>query len=118
MDQADDASNRIIASAATIDRSIVETKGKDFVTRMQASLPKLPGKEDEAGDRVVAESGATGEAIIKICESSGLPVSPTPLVPLSGCSLISWHLPSQASSPGTEPYFCSIFLRIQTQNYG
>lgn len=61
-------SNRIIVSANTIDKRLAETKGRDFVKRMQDSLPKLPGMGEHSGDKVVADSGATGEAIIKICE--------------------------------------------------
>lgn len=35
-------SERIIASSQAIDRSLVDTKGEDFVKRMQESLPRLP----------------------------------------------------------------------------
>lgn len=67
--KADIISQRIIACATSIDRSLVDTKGRDFVNRMKDSLPKLPPSGEDFGGSVVAESGATGEAIIKICES-------------------------------------------------
>jgi hypothetical protein len=35
---------------------------------MQDALPRLPDMGDAAGGGVVAEKGATGEDIIKICE--------------------------------------------------
>lgn len=69
--KADCDSNRILSSAQTIDRSLVETKGREFVERMRASLPKLPGEDNEGVaeiGRIVSPSGATGEAVIRICQ--------------------------------------------------
>lgn len=65
-------SNTILAAARTIDISLKETKGAEFVKRMQASLPRLP---DAKGDTMVAEekqglSSASKEAVMKICTYS------------------------------------------------
>nr|XP_019043448.1 ubiquitin-conjugating enzyme family protein [Kwoniella bestiolae CBS 10118]OCF22378.1 ubiquitin-conjugating enzyme family protein [Kwoniella bestiolae CBS 10118] len=57
---------RIVSSAQTIDKSLVETKGKPFVDRIRDSLPRLPdtGVAVEEG----ALKGQTDEATIKIYE--------------------------------------------------
>jgi hypothetical protein len=54
-----------VASAKIIDRSLVETKGKAFVERMQEALPKLPG----VGKAVTQEStsGASDDEVKKMC---------------------------------------------------
>lgn len=65
-----DNSEKILASARTIDRSLVETKGPAFVERMRASLPRLPDAKDGRLEKEVREglSGASKEAVMKICE--------------------------------------------------
>jgi hypothetical protein len=65
-----DYSNRIIASAETIDKSLIGTKGPDFVKRMKAALPRLPDVGDKVEQRVDKDS--SDEAIVKICESSAV----------------------------------------------
>jgi hypothetical protein len=65
-------SNTILSAARTIDISLKETKGAEFVKRMQASLPRLP---DAQGHALMAEekqglSSASKEAVIKICTYS------------------------------------------------
>jgi hypothetical protein len=45
-------SNTILSAARTIDISLKETKGAEFVKRMQASLPRLP---DAQGHALMAE---------------------------------------------------------------
>lgn len=59
-----DDSNRIITSAANIDKSLRETKGVDFVSRMRDGLPKLPAV---GGQEEISAKGATEEATVKIC---------------------------------------------------
>jgi hypothetical protein len=60
-------SDRIIASAEAIDKSLAETKGTEFVQRMRESLPKIPrgGGATEEWDL----KGETDEGVIKICRS-------------------------------------------------
>lgn len=62
-------SERIISSAASIDKSLVQTKGQAFVDRMKESLPRLP----EVGSHIEQNDTAdqTEEALVKICKSIG-----------------------------------------------
>lgn len=60
-------SRRINSCAETIDKSLVETKGKAFVARMRESLPRLP-ENTSIVEETVKVGGATAEAVIKICE--------------------------------------------------
>jgi hypothetical protein len=59
------SSQRIVDTAAAIDRSLVDVKGQAFVNKMRDSLPKIPGM----GDHVVQtkQVGASSEAVEKIC---------------------------------------------------
>ena len=59
-------SQRIVDTAASIDRSLAEVKGHAFVEKMRDSLPKIP----DAGDLVIKtqEAGSSSEAVRKICE--------------------------------------------------
>ncbi|TYJ53196.1 hypothetical protein B9479_006174 [Cryptococcus floricola] len=57
---------RIVKSAETIDKRLVDTKGKTFVERMKAQLPRI----EEGGnvEEAVAAEDETDENIIKIYE--------------------------------------------------
>ncbi|WWC95452.1 hypothetical protein V866_002316 [Kwoniella sp. B9012] len=57
---------RIVASAQTIDKSLIETKGKPFVDRMRESLPRLPETGVSVEEKV--SQGQTDESTIKIYE--------------------------------------------------
>jgi hypothetical protein len=60
-------SDRIIASAEAIDKSLAETKGAEFVQRMKESLPKIPQGGGATEERDL--KGETDEGLIKICRS-------------------------------------------------
>ncbi|EJD00913.1 uncharacterized protein FOMMEDRAFT_135199 [Fomitiporia mediterranea MF3/22] len=42
--------NRIIATAAAIDRSLLDTKGYEFLQRLKASLPKVPTSDNDSAN--------------------------------------------------------------------
>lgn len=50
-------SQRILATAAAIDRSLRETKGDAFVDRLHASLPKIPSQATSAADAPAIAGG-------------------------------------------------------------
>jgi hypothetical protein len=60
------SSQRVIDSATSIDRSLIDVKGEQFVHKMTASLPKIP----ELGDHVIQtkQAGTSAEAVKKICK--------------------------------------------------
>ncbi|CUA76927.1 hypothetical protein RSOLAG22IIIB_02407 [Rhizoctonia solani] len=64
---------RILSTAAGIDRSLRETKGDDFVKRLHASLPKAAGSAPapSSEDRPEVVPGETDEETIQIYESWG-----------------------------------------------
>ncbi|OCF77874.1 ubiquitin-conjugating enzyme family protein [Kwoniella mangroviensis CBS 8886] len=57
---------RIVASARTIDKSLIETKGKPFVDRMRESLPRLPETGVSVEEKV--SQGQNDESTTKIYE--------------------------------------------------
>jgi len=59
-------SQRIVDTAASIDRSLAEVKGHAFVEKMRDNLPKIP----DVGDHVIQtkQVGSSSEAVRKICE--------------------------------------------------
>ena len=60
---------RIIATAAAIDRSLRDTKGETFLNRLKASLPKMPPRGDEVhatGSESTVDAGMTDEELRKI----------------------------------------------------
>lgn len=59
-----DASERILTAQQTIDRQLVDTKGRDFVERMRASLPKI--YQTDSSEKVTAADSE--EATKTICE--------------------------------------------------
>ena len=57
-----DFCRRILTTAAAIDRSLHDTKGEMFVTRLKASLPKVPSTIAEASEvQAAPEVGVTEE---------------------------------------------------------
>ena len=60
------SSQRIVDTAASIDRSLVEVKGHAFVERMRDNLPKIPNAEDLVNQ--AQEAGSSSEAVTKICK--------------------------------------------------
>ena len=54
---------RILGTAKAIDRSLRDTKGDDFVDRLHASLPKIPGTStgQEGEDVVVSEKDSDAD---------------------------------------------------------
>lgn len=63
-------SERIIDSAAEIDRSLIDVKGRAFVNRMKAELPKLPSTETGAQPHEPLTDELSEEDIVKRCEPS------------------------------------------------
>lgn len=57
-----DFCRRILATANGIDKALQETKGKDFVERLHASLPKILTSSSE---EIYVEAGATNETLVK-----------------------------------------------------
>jgi hypothetical protein len=59
-------SQRIVNTAASIDRSLAELKGRAFVEKMRDNLPKIP----DVGDHVIQikQTGSSSEAVKKICK--------------------------------------------------
>ncbi|KAL1944113.1 hypothetical protein VTO73DRAFT_3298 [Trametes versicolor] len=56
---------RIMNTASAIDRSLVETKGKAFVDRLHAALPKIPGTTTNQGDGTPVNAGETEESAME-----------------------------------------------------
>lgn len=58
---------RIVNTAKAIDRSLVETKGKAFVERLHAGLPKIPGTSTSIalGESADIEVGETEESAMQ-----------------------------------------------------
>ena len=74
-------SERIITSATTIDKSLVETKGRPFVQRMRESLPRLPDIGTAVEEQVTDHDNE--DQIIRICQlvfSSGSTQADVPVV--------------------------------------
>lgn len=67
-------SERIISSAAKIDRSLVEVKGRAFVDRMKAELPRLPSNETTASPADTLVSELSEENIVTQCKPSKIPL--------------------------------------------
>lgn len=68
-----DFCNRILATAAAIDRSLKDTKGDDFLHRLKESLPKVPSSMAEVSSAISqgyekgpSDVGATEEETMKI----------------------------------------------------
>jgi hypothetical protein len=61
-------SQRVVDTAASIDRSLAEVKGRAFVEKMRDNLPKIP----DVGDHVIQtkQTGSSSEAVKKICKCS------------------------------------------------
>ncbi|KAG9096428.1 hypothetical protein FS749_008504 [Ceratobasidium sp. UAMH 11750] len=60
---------RILSTAAGIDRSLRETKGEEFVNRLHASLPKARNAPDPSSDVVTILPGKSPEETVQIYES-------------------------------------------------
>lgn len=56
---------RIMNTASAIDRSLIETKGKAFVDRLHAALPKIPGTSTNQGDSAPVNAGETEESAME-----------------------------------------------------
>ncbi|KAH9854945.1 ubiquitin conjugating enzyme family protein [Lenzites betulinus] len=56
---------RIMNTAKAIDRSLVETKGKAFVDRLHAGLPKIPGSSTTPSDGAPVNAGETEESAME-----------------------------------------------------
>ncbi|TFK93617.1 ubiquitin conjugating enzyme family protein [Polyporus arcularius HHB13444] len=56
---------RIVNTAKAIDRSLVETKGKAFVERLHAGLPKIPATSTSHGQAADIEAGDTEESAMQ-----------------------------------------------------
>ncbi|CDO68460.1 hypothetical protein BN946_scf184760.g16 [Trametes cinnabarina] len=56
---------RIVNTAKAIDRSLVETKGKAFVDRLHASLPKIPATSTTSEGSALIEVGDTEESAME-----------------------------------------------------
>ncbi len=56
---------RIMNTAKAIDRSLVETKGKAFVDRLHASLPKIPATSTSRNDGPPIDVGETEESAME-----------------------------------------------------
>ncbi|KAI0682282.1 ubiquitin conjugating enzyme family protein [Cerioporus squamosus] len=56
---------RIVNTAKAIDRSLVETKGKAFVERLHAGLPKIPATSTSQGPVADVEAGETEESAMQ-----------------------------------------------------
>ncbi|KAH9899465.1 ubiquitin conjugating enzyme family protein [Cubamyces lactineus] len=56
---------RIMNTAKAIDRSLVETKGKAFVDRLHASLPKIPASSTAREEIAPVEVGETEESAME-----------------------------------------------------
>lgn len=63
-----DFCQRILATAAAIDRSLKETKGEQFLSRLKASLPNVPttASQVSASERIPVEAGENEEETKKI----------------------------------------------------
>ena len=60
-----DFCQRIVNTAKAIDRSLVDTKGKAFVDRLHAELPKIPATSGAHADAVPVEAGETEESAME-----------------------------------------------------
>ena len=56
---------RIVNTAKAIDRSLIETKGKAFVDRLHAGLPKIPVSSSDSAQAVHVDAGETEESAIE-----------------------------------------------------
>ena len=56
---------RIVNTANAIDRSLIETKGKAFVDRLHAGLPKIPASSTSQGIAAPIEVGQTEESAME-----------------------------------------------------
>ncbi|KAI0832813.1 ubiquitin conjugating enzyme family protein [Trametes gibbosa] len=56
---------RIVNTANAIDRSLVETKGKAFVDRLHAGLPKIPGSSTTQSHTTPVHAGETEESAME-----------------------------------------------------
>ncbi|KAI0638576.1 ubiquitin conjugating enzyme family protein [Trametes polyzona] len=56
---------RIVNTAKAIDRSLVETKGKAFVDRLHAGLPKIPAASNTQVDSAPIQAGETEESAME-----------------------------------------------------
>ena len=60
-----DFCQRIVNTANAIDRSLVETKGKAFVERLHAGLPKIPATSSSQDDVAPIDAGETEESAME-----------------------------------------------------
>ncbi|KAI1795079.1 ubiquitin conjugating enzyme family protein [Ganoderma leucocontextum] len=60
-----DFCQRIVNTAKAIDRSLIDTKGKVFVDRLHAELPKIPATSGSQADAAPVDAGETEESAME-----------------------------------------------------